>query len=180
LYLGFLCGSNCCSSSAHASYAAAGPVNRTDGDANNDQTHHAQQRFSALLLSARLPLPPSTARRRVPYLANLVKWVFPKARRSRPTSLTLFREFRGTSLRLELAALAAQHAPLHMPANDSRLPGKPVASPQQERSKTLTKLQACRVPMMLMFGPSMADTCVGHLARRSGCFCVGQKVTSRG
>jgi hypothetical protein len=30
---------------AHASYAAAGPVNRADGDANNDQIHNAQQRL---------------------------------------------------------------------------------------------------------------------------------------
>jgi hypothetical protein len=30
---------------AHASYAAAGPVNRVDGDANNDPIHPAQQRL---------------------------------------------------------------------------------------------------------------------------------------
>jgi hypothetical protein len=30
---------------AHASYAAAGPVNRADGDANNDPIHPVRQRL---------------------------------------------------------------------------------------------------------------------------------------
>ena len=78
----------------------------------------------------------------VPCLANLAKWALPKARRSCPTPLTLFREFRGISSRLDLAALVVQHAPLHVPANESRIPGKASRIGSVGRSKTLTKLRA--------------------------------------
>jgi hypothetical protein len=91
---------------AHASYAAAGPVNRADGDANNDPIHPAQQRLwkcSFLLDWHSFPSP----RRNASHLPGQFRKIrLPKARRSRPTPLDTFLEaFGGTSSRLELVAL---------------------------------------------------------------------------
>jgi hypothetical protein len=152
---------------AHASYAAAGPVYRVDGDANNELDPLCA---ATPLVPARLALLEAQDHPPAPLPGKFGKW-----RCQRPAdhanTLDAFLESFGGARRV---SSCCANCPAHSTSSHSQWssypPERQSASGQHQDRRRLTKLEPAPVPMRPIFVPSMVHSCVGHLARRLDCF----------